>query len=51
MATGVELDVLLQRQKRGDVFVLHGGGLGCEGGVEVVHVGLVVLSVVDLHDL
>lgn len=51
MATGVELDVLLQREEGGNVLVLHRGGLRCEGGIEVIHVGLMVFLVVNLHDL
>lgn len=34
-----------------DVVSLGGSGLGGEGGVEVGDVGLVVLRVVQLHDL
>lgn len=51
MTAAVELDLLLQGDQGWDVVGLGGCGVGGEGGVEVVDVGLVVLLVVDLHDL
>lgn len=51
VAAAVEFDLLLQRNELGDVLGLEGGGLGSQGGVEVGDVGLVVLLVVDFHDL
>lgn len=47
----VELDLLLQGDKLRHVVGLDGLGLRGQGGVEVGDVGLVVLLVVQLHDL
>lgn len=51
MAAAVELELLLDADELGDVVAVESGGLGGEGGVEVVHVGLMVLFVVEFHDL
>lgn len=47
----VEFDLLLEGDQSWDVVGLRSGGVGLQGGVEVVDVGLVVLLVVDFHDL
>lgn len=51
VAATVELDLLLQGDQGWDVVGLGGRGVCGEGGVQVVDVGLVVLLVVDFHDL
>lgn len=51
MAATVEFDLLLEGDQGWDVLRLEGRGLGCQGGVEVSDVGLVVFLVVDFHDL
>ena len=51
VATAVELDLLLQADQRRHVLGLQGRGLGAQRGVQVRDVGLVVLRVVDFHDL
>lgn len=49
MASSVELYRLLKSDLGGDVTGGEQLGLGCEGGVEAVYVGLVVFSVVEGH--
>lgn len=51
MATRVEFDGLLDADLGWDVGGVDGGGLRCEESVEVGDVGLVVLGVVEGHDL
>lgn len=51
MAAAVELEFLLDADELGDVVAVESGGLRGEGRVEVVHIGLVVLFVVEFHDL
>ena len=51
MPTGVELDTLLDADLGCYVGGVHGAGLGFEEVVEVGDVGLVVLAVVEFHDL
>ena len=51
VASAVELDLLLQADQGRHVLGLQGRGLGCQGRVEVGDVGLMVLLVVDFHDL
>ena len=51
VAAGVEADGGLQRNARGDVGCLRGGGLGLKSVVEVRYIGLVMLAVMELHDL
>lgn len=51
VAAAVELDGVLQRNLPGDVVGRRGGRVRLERVVEVRHVGLVVLAVVQLHDL
>lgn len=51
MTAAVELDLLLQTDQGGDVVGLGGRDLSREGGIQVVDVGLVVLCMMQLHDL
>lgn len=51
VTTAVETDLLLQANQGGHVVGLGGRGVGGERGIEVVDVGLVMLLVVQLHDL
>lgn len=51
MPAGVELDELLKVHLLGDFAGAEGRGLGLQGGVQAVDVGLVVLGVVEGHDL
>lgn len=51
VATAVETDLLLQADQGGNIARLSGRGLGGEGGIEIVNVGLVMLLMVQLHDL
>lgn len=51
VAAAVEADGGLEGDAAGDVARLGGGRLGLERVVEVRHVGVVVLAVVELHDL
>ena len=48
---GVEIDGYLEVEFCHDVVFACCYSLGEEGGVEVVDVGLVVLSVMEVHDL
>lgn len=51
MPAGGEVDGALEVQLGYDVVFVGGRGLGCEGVVQVVDVRLVVLGVVEGHDL
>ena len=51
VASGAELDALLEGDLRGDVGGVDGFDLGFECSVQVGDVRLVVLAVVQLHDL
>ncbi len=51
MSASVELDALLYGDLRGDVGGRDSFGLGLEETVQVGDVSLVVLAVVQLHDL
>jgi hypothetical protein len=51
VATPVEIDQRLQRNLSLDILILLGGGELFRCGVEAVDVGLVVVLVVELHDL
>ena len=51
MTSTIELESSLQTDHGADVILSHGLGQLLLGDIEVVDVGLVVLAVVDLHNL
>lgn len=51
VATAVEGDGCTERDLGREVGGRHRGGLGLKGRVQIGDVGLVVLGVVELHDL
>lgn len=51
MATAVELDLLLETDQGGNIVALSSRDLSGEGGIEVVDIGLVMLLMMQFHDL
>ena len=51
MATAVETQLLLEGDQSWDIVGICGCGLGCESCIQVVDVSLMMLLMVQLHDL
>ena len=51
VSASAELDALLQSNLRGDVGCMHGFSLGLQRSIQIRNVRLMVLAMMQLHDL